>query len=156
MPRPHLTRSALVIPRPRHDGQPISGVIDPMARTAATEWCHLRNRTSSMHPASMHPPGEQKFFSEQKLQEIDSGLPWNRLVKPAEIARSVVFLSDPAKRPRNREFGADHWKRRTTLQRDAPTAIAIPYRNQRWGDCANRRTCLASPTSNAFTSNRSA
>ncbi len=70
--------------------------VDQMARTAATELCEHRIRVNLIHPGWIDTPGERKYFSEEKLQTRGAQLPWGRLGHPAEIARGVVFLSDPA------------------------------------------------------------
>ena len=41
-------------------------------------------------PGWIDTPGERKFFSEEKLQRLGSGLPWGRLGRPEEIARGVA------------------------------------------------------------------
>lgn len=69
---------------------------DQMARTAAVELAKHRIRCNIIHPGWIDTPGERKFFSEETLQEKGSALPWNRLGKPKEIGRGVVFLCDPA------------------------------------------------------------
>ena len=70
--------------------------VDQMARTAATELCGHRIRVNIVHPGWIDTPGERKFFAEEKLQRLGSELPWGRLGQPAEIARGVLFLCDPA------------------------------------------------------------
>lgn len=99
------TRGSIVIVSSPHSWRPIPGAmaynmakaaIDQMAKTAATELCGKRIRVNTMHPGWIDTPGERKFFSEQKLAEKGSELPWGRLGKPEEIARGVVFMCDPA------------------------------------------------------------
>ncbi len=99
------TQGAIVIVSSPHSWRPIPGAmaynmskaaIDQMAKTAATELCDKRIRVNIVHPGWTDTPGERKFFSEAKLAEKGVKLPWGRLGKPAEIARGVVFLCDPA------------------------------------------------------------
>ncbi len=99
------TRGSIVIVSSPHSWRPIPGAmaynmakaaIDQMAKTAATELCGKRIRVNTMHPGWIDTPGERRFFSEQKLAEKGSELPWGRLGKPEEIARGVVFMCDPA------------------------------------------------------------
>lgn len=99
------TQGSIVIVSSPHSWRPIPGAmaynmskaaIDQMAKTAATELCHKRIRVNTMHPGWIDTPGERKFFSEEKLAEKGSELPWGRLGKPEEIARGVVFMCDPA------------------------------------------------------------
>jgi glucose 1-dehydrogenase len=70
--------------------------LDQMARTAALELVPFRIRVNIVHPGWTDTPGERKFFTEDVLQRASSGLPWGRLAQPEEIARGVVFLTDPA------------------------------------------------------------
>lgn len=70
--------------------------IDHMARTAAIELVEHRIRVNIVHPGWIDTPGERKFFSEQEIRDTGAKLPWKRLGTPDEIARGIVFLSDPA------------------------------------------------------------
>ncbi len=70
--------------------------IDQMARTAAIELVEHKIRVNLIHPGWIDTPGERKFASEQQLEAASQKLPWKRLGQPAEIARGIVFLSDPA------------------------------------------------------------
>jgi len=69
---------------------------DQMAKTAAVELCRDRIRVNVVHPGWIDTPGERKFFSEETLASESAKLPWNRLGRPDEIGRGVVFLCDPA------------------------------------------------------------
>ena len=99
------THGSIVIVSSPHSWRPIPGAmaynmskaaIDQMAKTAATELCDKRIRVNTVHPGWIDTPGERKFFSEEKLAEKGTELPWGRLGRPEEIARGVVFLCDPA------------------------------------------------------------
>jgi glucose 1-dehydrogenase len=70
--------------------------IDHMARTAAIELAEHRIRVNIVTPGWIDTPGERKFASEETIQSAGGKLPWKRLGTPAEIARGVVFLCDPA------------------------------------------------------------
>lgn len=70
--------------------------IDSMARTAAIELVDHRIRVNLIHPGWTDTPGERKYASEDKIQQTATRLPWNRMGRPDEIARGVVFLCDPA------------------------------------------------------------
>ena len=69
---------------------------DHMARTAATELTDHRIRVNIVHPGWVDTPGERKFASEDDIKVRGGKLPWGRMATPAEIARGVVFLCDPA------------------------------------------------------------
>jgi glucose 1-dehydrogenase len=69
--------------------------IDHMARTAAIELVDHKIRVNIVHPGWIDTPGERKFFSEQEIRESGAKLPWKRLGTSEEIARGIVFLSDP-------------------------------------------------------------
>jgi glucose 1-dehydrogenase len=69
--------------------------IDHMARTAAIELVEHRIRVNIVHPGWIDTPGERKFFSEQEIRESGAKLPWKRLGTAEEVARGIVFLSDP-------------------------------------------------------------
>lgn len=70
--------------------------VDHMARTAALELAEHRIRVNVIHPGWIDTPGERKFFSEQQIQQGAQKLPFQRLGRPEEIGRGVVFLCDPA------------------------------------------------------------
>jgi glucose 1-dehydrogenase len=70
--------------------------IDHMARTAAMELAEHRIRVNIVTPGWIDTPGERKFASDETIQASGGKLPWKRLGTPAEIARGVVFLCDPA------------------------------------------------------------
>jgi glucose 1-dehydrogenase len=69
--------------------------LDQMARTAAVELLEHRIRVNLIYPGWTDTPGERKFFSEDVLARAGKRLPWGRMAKPEEIARGVVFLTDP-------------------------------------------------------------
>src|SRR5262245_43477414 len=69
---------------------------DQMARTACVELFPHKIRVNVLHPGWTDTPGERKYFSEDDLRRAGSTLPAGRLARPAEIARAVVFLVDPA------------------------------------------------------------
>lgn len=98
-------RGAIVVIGSPHSHRAIPGsmaynmskaAVDQMARTAAVELAQHRIRVNIIHPGWVNTPGERKFFSEEKIDQLGSKLPWGRLAKPEEIARGVVFLCDPA------------------------------------------------------------
>lgn len=71
--------------------------IDHMARTAAIELVANRIRVNIVHPGWIDTPGERKFFTEEQLAVGGSKLPWGRLGRPEEVAKTVAFiLSDDA------------------------------------------------------------
>ncbi|MGC4007169.1 MAG: SDR family oxidoreductase [Pirellulales bacterium] len=69
--------------------------IDHMARTAAIELIDFKIRVNVIHPGWVDTPGERKFASAADIAHAGDLLPWGRMAKPEEIARGVVFLSDP-------------------------------------------------------------
>jgi glucose 1-dehydrogenase len=69
--------------------------LDQMARTAAVELFEHRIRVNILYPGWTDTPGERKFFTEDVLARSAKQLPLGRLARPDEIARGVVFLSDP-------------------------------------------------------------
>jgi glucose 1-dehydrogenase len=70
--------------------------IDQMARTAAMELAPHKIRVNVVTPGWIDTPGERKFASEETIERAGEKLPWQRLGKPEEIGRGVVFLCDPA------------------------------------------------------------
>jgi glucose 1-dehydrogenase len=70
--------------------------IDQMARTAAIELVEHKIRVNVVTPGWIDTPGERKFASDETIQRAAGKLPWNRLGRPEEIGRGVVFLCDPA------------------------------------------------------------
>lgn len=70
--------------------------VDHMAKTAAIELVPHRIRVNVVHPGWIDTPGERRFTSEEQIAESAKQLPWKRLGRPDEIARAVLFLSDPA------------------------------------------------------------
>ncbi|MFP6692703.1 MAG: SDR family oxidoreductase [Pirellulales bacterium] len=84
------------IPVPRSMAYNMSkAAIAQVARTAAIELVEHKIRVNMVHPGWIDTPGERKFFSEEQIQKAAKALPWERLGKPEEIARGVVFLCDP-------------------------------------------------------------
>jgi glucose 1-dehydrogenase len=69
--------------------------LDMMAKTAAIELIKHNIRVNIVYPGWTDTPGERKFFAEDTLQKAGSFLPMGRLAQPEEIARGIVFLSDP-------------------------------------------------------------
>lgn len=99
------TEGSIVMVSSRHSWRPAPGAmaynmskaaIDQMAKTAATELCGKRIRVNMVHPGWIDTPGERKFYSDEKIAEKSSQLPWGRLGRPDEVARGVIFLCDPA------------------------------------------------------------
>jgi glucose 1-dehydrogenase len=70
--------------------------VDHMARTAAVELIEHRIRVNIIHPGWIDTPGERDFATDEQLDRAARKLPWKRLGQPEEIARGVIFLSDPA------------------------------------------------------------
>jgi glucose 1-dehydrogenase len=69
--------------------------VDHMARTAAIELVDHRIRVNVVHPGWIDTPGERKFATEDQLRQAAGKLPWQRMGRPDEIGRAVVFLCDP-------------------------------------------------------------
>ncbi len=69
--------------------------LDQMARTAALELIRYRVRVNIVYPGWTDTPGERKFFAEDVLHRAGADLPWGRMARPEEIARGIVFLTDP-------------------------------------------------------------
>jgi len=71
--------------------------IDHMARTASLELAQHRIRVNTVHPGWIDTPGERKFFSDEQIESEGRKLPFNRLGRPDEIGKGVVYmLSDDA------------------------------------------------------------
>ena len=70
--------------------------VEQMAKTAATELTEHRIRVNALRPGWVDTPGERKFFTEENLENLGTGLPMGRLGQPEEIAHGAVFLCDPA------------------------------------------------------------
>ena len=69
---------------------------DQMMRTAAVELLRHRIRVNSVYPGWTDTPGERKFITDEALAEAAKKQPLGRLATSAEIARAVLFLTDPA------------------------------------------------------------
>lgn len=69
--------------------------IDHMARTAALELAPHRIRVNIVHPGWIDTPGERKFFTEEQIEEGGQKLPFNRLGRPDEIGKGVVYILSP-------------------------------------------------------------
>ncbi len=69
--------------------------VDHMAKTAAAELIKHRIRVNTVHPGWIDTPGERAFCSDEEIAKAAPKLPWGRLGRAEEIARAVVFLSDP-------------------------------------------------------------
>ncbi len=69
--------------------------IDQLSRTAAIELSRYRIRVNSVHPGWIDTPGERTMASDEELALAAQALPWNRMGRPEEIARGVVFICDP-------------------------------------------------------------
>ncbi|MBS0209738.1 MAG: SDR family oxidoreductase [Planctomycetes bacterium] len=70
--------------------------VDHMGRTASLELAEHNIRVNLVHPGWTDTPGERKFFSDDELKVAGAALPLGRLAQPAEIARGIAFLCDPA------------------------------------------------------------
>ncbi len=70
--------------------------VDQMARTAAIELVEHKIRVNMVTPGWTDTPGERKFASDETIARAAGKLPWQRLARPEEIGRAVVFLCDPA------------------------------------------------------------
>lgn len=69
--------------------------IDHMARTAAIELASHRIRVNIVHPGWIDTPGERKFFTEEQIEVGGQKLPFNRLGRPDEVGKGVVYLLSP-------------------------------------------------------------
>ena len=96
---------SIVIVSSTHATRPIPGAmeynmskaaVEQMAKTAATELTEHRIRVNALRPGWVDTPGERKFFTEENLENLGTGLPMGRLGQPEEIAHGAVFLCDPA------------------------------------------------------------
>lgn len=72
------------------------GAVDQMARTAAIELVEERIRVNYVIPGWTDTPGEREYFGDETIERAGKKLPWKRLAQPAEIARAILFLCDPA------------------------------------------------------------
>jgi glucose 1-dehydrogenase len=70
--------------------------LDQMARTAAIELISHKIRVNLVHPGWIDTPGERKFSSDSEIAAAARSLPWGRLGTSEEVARTVLFLADPA------------------------------------------------------------
>ncbi len=85
------------IPAPRAMAYNMSkAALEHMARTAAIEVAEYRVRINIIQPGWTDTPGERKFASEDTLQTAGAKIPLGRLGTPEEVARSILFLTDPA------------------------------------------------------------
>jgi glucose 1-dehydrogenase len=99
------TAGSIVVVSSPHSWRPIptsmaynlsKAAVNQIARTAAAELLEKRIRVNLIHPGWIDTPGERKFASEEEIQTQGARLPWGRLGTPEEIARSIVFMCDPA------------------------------------------------------------
>jgi glucose 1-dehydrogenase len=67
-----------------------------MGKTAALELAEQRIRVNIVQPGWIDTPGERKFASPETLKRAGRRLPFKRLGTPEEIAKAIVFLSDPS------------------------------------------------------------
>lgn len=67
-----------------------------VVRTLATELAENRIRVNIVHPGWTDTEGERKFYTDEQIQAAGAKTPWGRMAAPAEIARGVVFMCDPA------------------------------------------------------------
>lgn len=85
------------IPAPRAMAYNMSkAALEHMARTAAIEVAEYKIRINIIQPGWTDTPGERKFASEETLQTAGAKIPLGRLGTSEEIARSILFLVDPA------------------------------------------------------------
>lgn len=85
------------IPAPRAMAYNMSkAALEHMARTAAIEVAEYRIRINVIQPGWTDTPGERKFASEETLQTAGAKIPLGRLGTSEEVARSILFLVDPA------------------------------------------------------------
>ena len=85
------------IPAPRAMAYNMSkAALEHMARTAAIEVAEYKVRINIIQPGWTDTPGERKFASEETLQTAGAKIPLGRLGTPEEVARSILFLVDPA------------------------------------------------------------
>lgn len=85
------------IPAPRAMAYNMSkAALEHMAKTAAIEVAEYRVRINVIQPGWTDTPGERKFASEETLQTAGAKIPLGRLGTSEEVARSILFLVDPA------------------------------------------------------------
>lgn len=85
------------IPAPRAMAYNMSkAALEHMARTAAIEVAEYRVRINVIQPGWTDTPGERKFASEDTLQTAGAKIPLGRLGTAEEVARSILFMVDPA------------------------------------------------------------
>ena len=85
------------IPAPRAMAYNMSkAALEHMARTAAIEVAEYKIRINVIQPGWTDTPGERKFASEETLQTAGAKIPLGRLGTSEEVARSILFLVDPA------------------------------------------------------------
>ncbi len=85
------------IPAPRAMAYNMSkAALEHMAKTAAIEVAEYRVRINVIQPGWTDTPGERKFASEETLQTAGAKIPLGRLGTAEEVARSILFLVDPA------------------------------------------------------------
>lgn len=85
------------IPAPRAMAYNMSkAALEHMAKTAAIEVAEYKIRINIIQPGWTDTPGERKFASEETLQTAGAKIPLGRLGNSEEIARSILFLVDPA------------------------------------------------------------
>ncbi len=85
------------IPAPRAMAYNMSkAAIEHMSKTAAIELSEFGVRVNIIQPGWTDTPGERKFASEETLEVAGGKIPLGRLGTPEEMARSILFMCDPA------------------------------------------------------------
>jgi glucose 1-dehydrogenase len=84
------------IPAPRAMAYNMSkAAIEHMSKTAAIELAEFKIRVNIVQPGWTDTPGERKFASEETLETAGAKIPLGRLGNPEEMAKAILFLSDP-------------------------------------------------------------
>jgi glucose 1-dehydrogenase len=84
------------IPAPRAMAYNMSkAALEHMSKTAAIELAEHKVRVNIVQPGWTDTPGERKFASEETLERAGAKIPLGRLGNPEEMAKAILFLSDP-------------------------------------------------------------
>ncbi|MFT7644308.1 MAG: glucose 1-dehydrogenase [Pirellulaceae bacterium] len=85
------------IPAPKAMAYNMSkAALEHMAKTAAIEVAEHGIRINMIQPGWTDTPGERKFATEETLERAGAKIPLGRLGNSEEMARSILFLCNPA------------------------------------------------------------
>lgn len=67
--------------------------INHLARSMANELAEYRINVNVVAPGWIDTPGERRWNTEEKLEELGRQLPWGRMGTPSDIGKAVAYLA---------------------------------------------------------------